>query len=233
MGKFHHSKKHNGDKKKSSSSRLQYDLTQAGRRKLPEDFLYTQNHKSIWNSFSNFLDEKFAEEDLSEILMRSQGLRPLQQFHQCCNSSHKLQERLNRKSQSGRTITLRQVLHRKRGTVFRRNQEARSEIQSSNCVSAQAHWCPHQPWYASVPQVGPDQAPRPRDQIQETATVLQRTMGPSLVVRFREDQSRSHEYAGRWSRQDGASTSRTSTTSTGKYWSPPPVPTDTLPPSRY
>ena len=68
MGKFHHSKKHHGDKKKSSSSRLKYDLTQAGRRKLPEDFLYTQNHKSIWNSFSNFLDEKFAEEDLSEIL---------------------------------------------------------------------------------------------------------------------------------------------------------------------
>ena len=68
MGKFHHSKKHHGDKKKSSSSRPKYDLTQAGRRKLPEDFLYTQNHKSIWNSFSNFLDEKFAEEDLSEIL---------------------------------------------------------------------------------------------------------------------------------------------------------------------
>jgi hypothetical protein len=68
MGRFHHSKKHHGDKKKSSSSRLKYDLTQAGRRKLPEDFLYTQNHKSIWNSFSNFLDENFAEEDLSEIL---------------------------------------------------------------------------------------------------------------------------------------------------------------------
>ena len=68
MGKFHHSKKHHGDKKKSSSSRLKYDLTQAGRRELPEDFLYTQSHKSIWNSFSNFLGEKFAEEDLSEIL---------------------------------------------------------------------------------------------------------------------------------------------------------------------
>jgi hypothetical protein len=67
-GKFYHSKKHHGDKKKSSSSRLKYDLTQAGRRKLPEHFLYTQNHKSIWNYFSNFLEEKFAEEDLSEIL---------------------------------------------------------------------------------------------------------------------------------------------------------------------
>jgi hypothetical protein len=44
------------------------DLTQSGRKKLPEDFLYTQNHKSIWNFFSNFLDERFTEEDLSEIL---------------------------------------------------------------------------------------------------------------------------------------------------------------------
>ena len=68
MGKFHHSKKHHGDKKKSSSSSPKFDLTRSGRKKLPEDFLYTQDHKSIWNSFSNFLDERFAEEDLSEIL---------------------------------------------------------------------------------------------------------------------------------------------------------------------
>ena len=61
-------KKHHGDKKKSSSSRPKYYLTQSGRKKLPEEFLYTQNHKSIWNFFSNFLDERFAEEDLSEIL---------------------------------------------------------------------------------------------------------------------------------------------------------------------
>ena len=68
MGKFYHSKKNHGDKKKSSSSRPKYDLTQSGRKKLPEDFLYTQSHKSIWNSLGNFLDERFAEEDLSEIL---------------------------------------------------------------------------------------------------------------------------------------------------------------------
>ena len=69
MGNFHHFKKHHGDKKKSSSSRPKYDKTQSGRKKkLPEDFLYTQNHKSIWNFFSNFLDERFAEEDFSEIL---------------------------------------------------------------------------------------------------------------------------------------------------------------------
>ena len=68
IGKFHHSKKHYGNKKKSSSSRPKHDLTQSGRKKLPEDFLHAQNHKSIWNFFSNFLDERFAEEDLSEIL---------------------------------------------------------------------------------------------------------------------------------------------------------------------
>jgi len=39
-----------------------------GKKKLDEDFVYTQKHKNIWNSFCNFLDEKFAEEDLSEIL---------------------------------------------------------------------------------------------------------------------------------------------------------------------
>jgi hypothetical protein len=41
MGRFHHSKK--------------------------AHFVYTQKHKNIWNSFCNFLDERFAEEDLSEI----------------------------------------------------------------------------------------------------------------------------------------------------------------------
>jgi hypothetical protein len=50
-------------------------LTQAERKKLREDVLYTQNHKSIWNSFSNFLDERFAEEDLSEILHEDEVTR--------------------------------------------------------------------------------------------------------------------------------------------------------------
>jgi hypothetical protein len=35
---------------------------------LDDDFVNTQKHRNIWNSFCNFLDEKFAEEDLSEIL---------------------------------------------------------------------------------------------------------------------------------------------------------------------
>ena len=67
MGRHHQSKKPNAEKGKKSPGN-KYDLAKSGRRKLPDDFLYTQNHKSIWNSFCNFLDERFAEEDLSEIL---------------------------------------------------------------------------------------------------------------------------------------------------------------------
>ncbi len=131
--------------------------------------------------------------------MRSQELRPL---HPVISPMLQLEPQTpgeveSEESKRART-THRQVLHRKRGTVFRRNKEARSEIQWSNCVSsAQAQRCTHQPGYASVPQVGPSQAPRPRDQVQKTATVLQRTMGSSLVVRCRKDQSKSHKYAGR------------------------------------
>ena len=67
MGRHHQSKKSNAEKGKKPPGN-KYDLAKSGRRKLPDDFLYTQNHKSIWNSFCNFLDERFAEEDLSEIL---------------------------------------------------------------------------------------------------------------------------------------------------------------------
>ena len=100
MGKFYHSKKHYGDKKKSSSSRPKYDLTQSG-RKLPEDFLYTQNHKniriSLATSSTRDLQKKISAR--SWMKTRSQETRPLQQFHQCCNSSRKLQDRSNRKRQ--------------------------------------------------------------------------------------------------------------------------------------
>jgi hypothetical protein len=114
--------------------------------------------------------------------MRSQELRPLQQFHQCYNSSHKLQERLNRKSQSGRgredNNSQTSLTQEERHSVFRRNKEARSEVQSSNCVSAQAHRCTHQPGYASVPQVGPNQAPRPRDQYRRLRQYFSERWGP-------------------------------------------------------
>ncbi len=122
-GKFHHSKKHHGDKKISSSSRLKYDLTQAGRKKLREDFLYTQNHKSIWNSFSNFLDEKFAEEDLSEILDEDEVTRiktapvipPMLLFEPQTPGEEESEEskRVRQRAQS--------LADRERSTVLRRN----------------------------------------------------------------------------------------------------------------
>ena len=66
MGRFHHSKKAHSEGRKKKNNKFAAGKT--GNKKLDEDFVYTQKHKNIWNSFCNFLDEKFAEEDLSEIL---------------------------------------------------------------------------------------------------------------------------------------------------------------------
>jgi hypothetical protein len=65
MGKFHHSEKAHQAERERSSSKQNFDVFKTGRKKLPEDFVYTQHHKSIWNSFCNFFD---AEEDLAKIL---------------------------------------------------------------------------------------------------------------------------------------------------------------------
>jgi len=66
MGKFHHAKKaREAERSNRTSSKTKYDALKSGRKKLPEDFVYTQYHKSIWNSFCNFFDERLAEEDLS------------------------------------------------------------------------------------------------------------------------------------------------------------------------
>ena len=66
MGRFHHSKKSHSEGKEKKKSK--FTISKTGNKKLDEDFVYTQKHKNIWNSFCNFLDERFAEEDLSEIL---------------------------------------------------------------------------------------------------------------------------------------------------------------------
>eukprot|EP01036_Dinobryon_divergens_P037455 gene37455-48993_t len=68
MGKFHHSKKSYSAEKRRGSSKPKYDILSSGRKKLPDDFVYTQHHKSIWNSFCNFFDKRLAEEDLADIL---------------------------------------------------------------------------------------------------------------------------------------------------------------------
>ena len=67
MGRFHHSKKAHSEGKEKKKSK--FTTSKTGNKKLDEDFVYyMQKHKNIWNSFCNFLDERFAEEDLSEIL---------------------------------------------------------------------------------------------------------------------------------------------------------------------
>jgi hypothetical protein len=171
MGKFHHSSKHHGDKKKFSSSRLKYDMTQAGRRKLPEDFLYTQkNHMSIWNSFSNFLDEKFAEgildDDEVTRIKTAPAIPPMLQFEPQTPGEVESEES-KRVRARGQSLADKSYAGREAQYFEIHSKEARSEIQSSNCVSAQAHRCTHQPGYASVSQVGHSQAPRPRDQVQK------------------------------------------------------------------
>ena len=75
MGKFHHSKKAHSAERGKGSSKPKYDILNSGRKKLPEDFVYTQYHKSIWNSFCNFFDERLADEDLGDILDENEVTR--------------------------------------------------------------------------------------------------------------------------------------------------------------
>ena len=67
MGQFHHhSKKAHSEGKGKKNNKFTIGKTE--NKKLDDDFVYTQKHKNIWNSFCNFLDKRFAEEDLSKIL---------------------------------------------------------------------------------------------------------------------------------------------------------------------
>ena len=44
-------------------------------KKLDDNFVYTQKHKNIWNSFYNFLNKRIPEENLSEILDADENAR--------------------------------------------------------------------------------------------------------------------------------------------------------------
>ena len=68
MGRFHHSKKAHSEGKGKKNNK--FAIGKTGNKKLDDDFVYTQKHKNIWNSFCNFLDERFAAEELSEIRNR-------------------------------------------------------------------------------------------------------------------------------------------------------------------
>ena len=67
MGRFHHhlKKAHSEGKRKKSNK---FAIGKTGNKKLDDDFVYTQKHKNIWNSFCNFLDKRFAAEDLRKFL---------------------------------------------------------------------------------------------------------------------------------------------------------------------
>ena len=56
------------NKRKIGRKNNKFAISKTGNKKLDDDFVYTQKHKNILNYFCNFLDERFAEEDLMEIL---------------------------------------------------------------------------------------------------------------------------------------------------------------------
>ena len=72
-------------------------------------------------------------------------------------------------SQGTSTNACGQVVRSERGTALRWNQEACSKTQAS----------------------------RPRNQVSQTSSVLQRTMGATFITRCCQDQIGSHKYAGR------------------------------------
>ena len=69
MGRFHHSKKSHSEGMRKNNNK--FTISKKGNKKLENDFVYTQKHNNIWNSFCNFLDERFVEEDLSRHHRRS------------------------------------------------------------------------------------------------------------------------------------------------------------------
>jgi hypothetical protein len=92
MGRFHNSKKAHSEGKGKKNNKL--TISKTGNKKLEDDFVYTQKNKNIWNSFCNFLDKRFAEEDLSEILDAEEisRLKFPQQFQHFWNLSQPMSE---------------------------------------------------------------------------------------------------------------------------------------------
>jgi hypothetical protein len=73
MARHHLSKK--SSKKQNGKKSKNFDPASNGHKKLPSNFVYSQNHKNIWNNFTNFLDEKFIDEEVGEILDEAEVLR--------------------------------------------------------------------------------------------------------------------------------------------------------------
>ena len=107
--------------------------------------MYTQHHKNIGNFFSNFLDERFAEEDLSEILDEDEVKRiktapiipPMLQFEPQIPGEIESEE-AKRARTRGQSLADKLLMQGEKHSIS--NQVASSEIQStSNCASAQEY----------------------------------------------------------------------------------------------
>ena len=160
MGRFHHSKKAHSEGKGKKNNK--FAIGKTGNKKLEDDFVYTQKHKNIWNSFCNFLDERFAEEDLSEILDADLKIKnfyneQFQHFEIYTNECRRCRIRLRQKSENSSTSSCRQILCEQGSSSSGRTQEIKTKIQQNNSSGPETCRCTDQFGSSSISQVRPDQ----------------------------------------------------------------------------
>ncbi len=117
MGRFHHSKKAHSEGKGKKNSK--FTISKTGNKKLEDDFVYTQKHKNIWNSFCNFLDERFAEEDSGRRrnLKIKNPSNNSSTFGIHPNECRRSRIRKREKSQKSSAISRRQILREQRSLL--------------------------------------------------------------------------------------------------------------------
>ena len=166
MGRFYHSKKAHSEGKGKKKNK--FTINKTGNKKLDEDFVYTQKHKNIWNSFCNFLDERFAKEDLSEILDAEETARlkipPTIPAHLELIPTNIGD--LESEEQKSSANSRRQVLREQRSLSSGRTQEIKTKIQQSNSSGFETCRCADQLRSRSISQVRSNQETGPGNQIQ-------------------------------------------------------------------
>jgi hypothetical protein len=158
MGRFHHSKKAHSEGRKNNNNKFAAGKT--GNKTLDEDFVYTQKHKNIWNSFCNFLDENFAEEDLSEILDAEEisrlkippAIPALLEFIPT-NVGDLESDEDREKSQNQSSDSRRQILREQRSSLFGWIEEIEAEIQQGNGSRVETCRCADQPGSPSISKI--------------------------------------------------------------------------------
>jgi hypothetical protein len=157
MGRFHHSKKAHSDGKRKKNNK--FTVSKTGNKKLEDDFVYTQKHKNIWNSFCNFLDERFAE--------RNSGRRRDSKIKNLSNNSstsgiypneyRRRRFRRREKSQKSSATSRRQILREQGSLLSGRTQEMKTKIQQSNSSGSETCRCADQLRSPSISQVQSNQ----------------------------------------------------------------------------